>query len=182
MATTTTRLVTADDLLAMGDDVHVELIRGVLHDMSPTRHIHGVVCARYVMALGRYAVDRGGQVIAGEAGFVLERDPDTVLVPDVAFIRADRVPPRDRWNQFIEVVPDLMIEVLSPSNTRAEMDRKVAIYLAAGVPLIWVADPDSEQIVAHRPGAEPRIFGIDDVLDGGDVLPGFRVPVRTFFD
>lgn len=178
---TTTRPVTADDLQALGEDAHVELIRGAIHEMSPSKPLHGFVSGNFAMELGLYGRQAGGRILTGEAGYLLERDPDTLLVPDVAYVKTDRLPPRDQWNRYCEVAPDVVVEVLSPSNSPAEMDRKVATYLAAGVPLVWVADPVPQRITAHRPGMAPQILEIDDVLDGGDVLPGFRVPVRTFF-
>jgi Uma2 family endonuclease len=76
----------------------------------------------------------------------------------------------------------VVVEVRSPSNTRQEIERKLAVYLAAGVPLVWIADTHRETITAHTPAGGMRIYEVGEDLDGGDVLPGFRVPVVEFFE
>jgi len=112
---------------------------------------------------------------------VLRRDPDTVRAPDVAFVRTDRVPPPDERRKFAELAPDLVAEVTSPSDRVGEVNSKVAQWLDAGVRLVWVVDPESRIVVAHQPGGVAHLLRGDDVLDGGDVLPGFSLPLRDLF-
>jgi Uma2 family endonuclease len=179
----TTKLYTAEDLAALGDDSHLELIRGELREKVATKLRHGKVGGLFHSYFGVYAISSGlGYVIHGETGFHLEDDPDSVLMPDVSFIRRDRMPPDAELDSFARVVPDALVEVLSPSNRRPEVDTKVEIYRGAGVPLILVADPETKTIEAHSPAGLIRVYRIGDDLDGGDVLPGFRVPVAAFFD
>ena len=111
----------------------------------------------------------------------MEQAPDSVVAPDIAFIRADRTPPPEKQQEFSHVVPDVVVEVLSPSNTREDLERKLGVYRRAGVPLVWVANTVEETIAAHTPDGRVRLYRVGEDLDGGDVLPGFRVPVAEFF-
>lgn len=180
---TTTKLVTAEELAAMGEDAPFELIRGELRRVSPTKGWHGFVSGRFTREFVLYSVTvLPGEVFTAEAGLFAEHDPDTVIAPDLAFYRAERVPSREELEaDFLRVPPDAVVEVLSPSNRRGEVEEKVVIYLGAGVPLVLVANPSRETVSARTPDGRERVFGIDDVLDLADVLPGFRVPVARFF-
>ena len=178
----TTKPFTAADLAAMGDDSHVELIRGELRQKVATKLRHGKVGGRFHTYLGIYSVNvLPGEVIHGETGYHLEDDPDSVVMPDVSFIRLDRMPPDSELDRFARIAPDVALEVLSPSNSRREIEEKLAIYRTAGVALIWVADPIAKTIEAYSPAGFIRIYHAGDDLDGGDVLPGFLVPVAAFF-
>jgi len=179
---TTTKLITAAELMAMGEDAPYELIRGVLHEVTPTKLVHAIVSGRFAKHLVRYSDKHlSGEVLVGEGGLHLEEHPDTVLVPDVAFIRAERMPPKEERQQFGRVPPDVVVEVRSPSNTTGEIERKVAAYLRAGVPLVWVADTERETVAAHTLDGGVRVYRVGEALDGGEVLPGFRVPVAELF-
>ncbi|HEU0115587.1 MAG TPA: Uma2 family endonuclease, partial [Thermomicrobiales bacterium] len=141
----TTKLLTADDLLAMPDDGRRwELDRGVLREMNPSSYRSSKIAGRIVVALGAFVDAHGlGDVVPPEAGFRFERDPDVVLSPDGAFIRADRVPPAAAQDHFAEVAPDLVVEVNSPTDRPADVRAKVERYLEYGVEEIWVVDPPS---------------------------------------
>jgi Uma2 family endonuclease len=175
--------MTAEELFDLPDDgMRHELVEGELRTMPPAGFEHGDVAmelAFHVTAFVRQ--HRLGTVLAAETGFVLRRDPDTVRAPDVAFVRADRVPPRDDRRRFAELAPDLVVEVTSPSDRAAEVNSKVALWLDAGVRLVWVVDPESGIVVAHQPAGVAHLFRGDDVLDGGDVLPGFSLSLRDLF-
>jgi len=177
------RPITADQLMAMGDDAPFELIRGELRSVPPTDAGHWLVSGAFAMEFTRY-VDGGhpGRVLAGEGGFLAERDPDTVVAPDIAFIHAHRVKEIGDRRKFSTVPPDVAVEVLSPSNTRKEIADKVQLYLANGVRLVLVADPTRKTIAAHTADGRVRVYHIGDELDGENVLPGFLVPVAKFFE
>ncbi|MGH2562670.1 MAG: Uma2 family endonuclease [Thermomicrobiales bacterium] len=179
-----TRLYTAEDVikLAAGSDDHFELIEGELIRMSPATFEHGGLGASFVIEIGGYArAHRLGKVLDSSTGYFFARDPDTLLEPDVTFVRADRLPPRDAWRSFSEVVPDLVVEITSPSQTRAHIQRKIEIYLAAGVRLIWFVHPRRQSITVYAPGREAVTLGAGDELDGEDVLPGFRLAIDALF-
>ena len=154
----TTKRFTAEDLTAMGDDSHLELIRGELRQKVATKLRHGKVGGRFHTYLGIYSVNvLPGEVIHGETGYQLEDDPDSVVIPDVSFIRRERMPSDAELDRFARIAPDVALEVLSPSNTRRETEEKLAIYRAAGVALVWVADPSQKTIEAYSPDTSRHV-------------------------
>jgi Uma2 family endonuclease len=175
--------VTIEDYEALGEEAPYELIRGELYEVAATKIIHMAVAGAFATWLGVYSVQTlPGRVLVGEGGFFLETNPDSLIIPDVAFIRAERFPLKRDRRDWARMPPDVAVEVKSPSNTRQEIARKVEVYLTSGVPLVWVADADLETISAHTAGGRVRVYRVGEELDGGDVLPGFRVSVATFFE
>ena len=177
----TTLLLTAEDLLALPDHQRGELIEGVLRPMPPANFDHFNDTGRLILRVGAFVEAHGLGVVGAEGGFRLRRDPDTVLAPDVAYVRQERLPPPGQRAGFPDLAPDLVVEVLSPSNTPAEVARKVAIYLAAGTELVWVVDRPRQSVTVHRAGRPQRTLGLGDVLEGEDVLPGFGLPLAELF-
>jgi Uma2 family endonuclease len=178
-------LLTADDLYSL-PDIPCELRRGVLHMMSPASGGHGAVVTRLLTVMGPYVHGKGlGALFTAETGFVLERDPDTVLCPDIAFVVAARLPAGGiGWSGFMELAPDLVVEVLSPSNRPAEVRAKIADYLRLGVRAVWALIPAKRAVRVHcREGSRitETLLTEADMLDGGEVLPGFRCPVAELF-
>lgn len=176
----TTQLMTAEDLWQMGAAAeHAELIDGEIVQMAPPGGEHAIVQLRIGSRLLQYVDEhRLGQVF-GEAGFILSKNRDTVLAPDVAYIEAPRLP--QDVTGFLALAPDLAVEIVSPSNSPGAVERKIAIYLEAGTRMIWVVYPRQRQVVMHTPGNAPRVFAESDVLPGDDVLPGLEIPVATLF-
>jgi Uma2 family endonuclease len=184
MATTkVTKLYTAEDLWEMGDDARVELLEGELIDMgSPTNEGHGSISGIFAWAIGDYAMrTNAGRWYTAEPGFVLARNPDVVLAPDVAFVRMERVAHGEQRQRYIEGAPDLAIEVISPSDRASVVSAKVVSYLDAGTSLVWVADPLRRIVTVYTRDGAARIVRVGDDLDGGDVLPGFSLPLETVF-
>lgn len=179
----TTQTMTADEFLAMPDDGwRYELIEGVPRRMPPTGVEHGSVSSRLIGSLDLFVQPhRLGIVLSSETGFLFQEEPPVVRAPDVAFVRAERLPPRSEWQGYSRVVPDLAIEVVSPDDAASAIAEKVSFYLTHGVPLVWVAYPSSREVVVHHRGREPELLDHDAVLDGEDVLPGFRLPVADLF-
>lgn len=178
---TATILLTARQLADVPDDERGELIAGVMQPVSPAKRTHWRLTGRLLSRLGPFVEARGLGEVGPEAGYLLERDPDTVLAPDVSFVAAGRQWPDDDITGFPALAPDLAVEVRSPSNTRADIARKIAIYLAAGVRLVWDVDPGPQTVTVHAPGRAPRVLRIGDALDGEDVLPGFSLPLADLF-
>ncbi len=178
----TTALLTAADLMEMPDrDVRHELIRGELTDMNPTGFQHLEIGGLLNRRMGTFAEQHDLGVVGGEAGFILTRDPDTVLAPDIIFVRADRLPPKDERLGFLELAPDLVVEILSPSDRAIEVNEKVVVYLEAGVRLVWIIDPRRRSVTAYAADRTARVLVEGDDLDVGDVLPGFRLPLTELF-
>ena len=178
--TTIGQHVTAEELLAMPQDGPCELIAGEIVMMTPAGYQHGEIAGKINTLLGPHAAkNRLGSVVSGEAGFLIARDPDTVRVPDVAFVRRERQPKSPK--AFFPGAPDLAVEVISPTDRVKEVDDKTQAWLDAGTPLVWVVWPDTRSVVVHRPGQPPRILHERDVITGEDVLPGFECTVAEFF-
>jgi Uma2 family endonuclease len=177
MATTTRRVATEEDLLAMPEDGNkYELVDGEIR-MSPTGNRHGAVIAQLAALLVAFVKPRHlGYVIAGDAGFRLPSK--NVRCPDVSFVASGRFPEDKVPDDFGDLAPDLAVEVLSPHDRPRHVLDKVGEYLEAGVRLIWVIDPRHGRAVVHRSLSDVQELGADDALDGEDVIPGFRCAVR----
>jgi Uma2 family endonuclease len=182
-------LLTADDLWSMaGADLPHELWRGALRRVTPAGGAHGSVCSRLLAAMSRHVYGHElGELFTEATGFLLERAPDTVACPDVAFVSRERLPAGGIGSRFMELAPDLAVEVLSPSDAPAEVQAKVAEYLRLGVRAAWVLDPARRKVRVHArdPMEGSRVTTTvlteADSLDGGDVVPGFRCPVAELF-
>jgi Uma2 family endonuclease len=176
----TTKQFTADDLLTMPGDY--ELIRGELREVSPSSAEPTIVGLRLGSLLYLQVHDRNlGWVSGADGGYVLFSDRKTVAAPDIGFIRRERIPASFDFQHYFPVPPDFAIEVVSPSNTYAEAIAKVELYLEAGVPLVWLVMPRRRAVTVYRPGQEPVTMVEGDELDGGDVVPGFRLSVGDLF-
>ncbi len=180
---TEVKLLTAADLLRLdAEGVRGELIRGVLCETMPTGERHGKIVTRLVAALFSYVEPRGaGTLFASDSGVWLERDPDTVREPDVAFTSVERLP-LDAWNTgYAETVPDLVVEVASPSDSRRGVHDKAHMWLNHGARLVWVVQPETRTVDVYRPDEEIATLGEQESLDGLDVLPGFTCDVSAVF-
>lgn len=173
-------LVTADELLHLHlPDKRVELVRGVLVVREPPGYRHGEVTARLATALTVFADAHDlGRVLAGDSGFKLASNPDTVRGPDVAFIRRERLPHPSPLG-YAGLAPDLVVEVLSPGDRAGEVLGKVADWLSAGAALVWVVDPERRLARVYRQDGGQHVVTADGALDGENVLPGFSCPLAT---
>lgn len=180
--------ISADDFLAIVarpeyDDRSVELVEGELVEMSKPSGLHGQITMLLAAKIFTFAVDNQlGIVTAAETGFILERNPDgrdSVRALDIAFLSRARFPDV-LPDQLVELAPDLAVEVISPSNKTTDTHRKIRQLLAAGTSLVWIVHPETRTVEVHtRVGA--TTLEADDTLSGGDVLPGFEIPVREIF-
>ena len=179
--TTKPKLMTAEELLLLpDDDMKRELVRGVLIEEMPPGYEHGAVEAQIGRLLGNFAADNDfGEVLTGDSGFVLERGPDTVRGPDVAWVAPGRVEGRVRG--FAELAPDLVVEVRSPSDSQRHMAERAMMWLSHGVRMVLVADPEPVALTVYCAGEPPHVLGEFDVFEGEDVLPGLAEPVWRFF-
>lgn len=182
MATTTTK-ATAEDLARLPDDGwRYELIDGELQRMPPAGGKHGEVGTEFVRHLGNWVVPADlGKVYTPDTGFYIYHEPLTIVAPGASFVRKDRLPPADEREGYLDVIPDLVVEVVSPSESALDVEHKVSRYRAVGVPLVWVAYPRRRAVLAHRLGQDAIAYGEEDILDGADILPGFTVPVADLF-
>jgi len=178
----TKTLLTAEDLWKIvADGSRYELSRGELVPMTPVGIPHSAIVMRLGKLLSTYVDERRLGLVGTEGGFKLHRNPDTLRAPDIAFISKARleregIPPR-----FADFPPDLAVEVLLPDDTASEIARKVDEYLAAEVPLVWVVDPGIRKVTVYRSLQDIKVLSAEEELDGGDVIPGFRVKVQEIF-
>jgi Uma2 family endonuclease len=178
--------MTLDQLLALPDDgMDRELIRGELRE-RPTMlrdRRHGSAAAAIGSSLENWREQQprpGGLVVAGDAGFRLSRNPDTVVGIDVAYVSAE-IASRDPDAPYFEGTPVLAVEILSPSDSQADIDDKVALYLELGVAIVWVVNPLCKTIRVYRSDAAPVLFHEDQSIDAEPHLPGFRAALKSMF-
>jgi Uma2 family endonuclease len=184
VTTTNTKLLTAEDLLRLySQGVRGELIRGVLCETMPTGHEHGKIVVNLSAELRIFVKPRKlGTLTASDSGVWLERDPDTVREPDIAYFSTEKIPLDARVTGYAQVVPDLVVEVVSPNSSRQEVNDKALMWLRYGVGLVLVVHPGTRTVDAHREGHRVLTLTEDDTLDGMDVLPGFTCAVKDIFD
>jgi Uma2 family endonuclease len=176
------RLVTADELLQHPEWNPCELVAGKVVFMSPAGYEHGDVAGTIAGLLFAYARGkRLGRTLTAEAGFLLTRNPDTVRAPDVMFVAEGRAPKMNR-QRFLETPPDLAVEVISPTDAFSDVTAKAEEYVAAGVRMVWVVDPQTRRAYVFRPGQPVRSFSEKESLPGEDVLPGFELPLSELFE
>ena len=180
----TSRLVTADELLQLSkDEFYGELIRGVLVEQMPPGMRHGKIVALITYLLCAFVIPRKlGTVASGAPGVVLERDPDTVRGPDIAFFSAQSVPLDADIPGFMEVTPTLVVEVGSPGDSMPDREKRARMWVDYGVPLVWIAHPEAQRIDIYRPGTEVESLTATDHLTGRDAMPGFYCSVSEMFD
>ena len=178
------KLLTADDLLRLySEGVRGELIRGVLHQTVSNGLRHGEIVMTLGILLGIFIRPlRLGRLVGSDSGILLERNPDTVREPDIAFISAEKLPLDVEVPGYSEVVPDLVVEIVSPSDSLAAVNDKAQMWLRFGVQTVWVVFPESRTLEVHSASVSPVLLGQEDQLDGGAVLPGFTCTVSEIFE
>jgi Uma2 family endonuclease len=183
---TTTRLLTASEFFDWlqrpeNQGKHFELVRGEVVEVCRPGERHGLICGNVAWILNNYVRQRRqGRVLCNDPGIVLERDPDTVRGPDVVFF--DGVKPYDQLNpKFAEDVPALAVEVLSPNDRIGKVTRRINEFLQSGIRLVWLLDPDAQDLTIYRAGQSPRVVEGTQEVTGEDVLPEFRCPLPEFF-
>jgi len=183
VARTSRRRLSLQEFENLDDDgfYRHELVHGMLVREAPPNAEHGWLCARLVRLLDEFVERTKAGVVLVESGFVLTADPPTIRAPDIAFVDRSRTAGGFPQRAYIQGAPDLAIEIRSPSNRAARISDKVRDYLEAGSKLVWVVDPYARSVVVHRPGADARVLGSGDELDGAEVLPDFRLRVIRIF-
>lgn len=181
--TTETMETTAEALLQRSDDgFRYELIRGALKRMSPAGHQHGKIAAILTGSLFHHVIHHDlGVVYAAETGFKLGSNPDHVRAPDVAFVRRERAEQAGNLEGYWPGAPDLAIEVISSDDNYTDVEDKVFDWLDAGTRLVIVINPRRHVVTVYRSLTDITMLLKNDVLDGGDVVPGWSIPVKEIF-
>jgi Uma2 family endonuclease len=178
---TATQAVTVADLQRLPRGGRYRLIEGELRTSPPAGAEHGSVAMHLAASLYQAVSARNlGRVYAAETGFLLATNPDTVLAPDAAFIRGERVEQIGNVAGFIPGAPDLAVEVTSTSDTYAEVEEKVSLWLQHGTEMV-VVNPRRRGVAVYRPGRPVLFLTEQDELSGDDVVPGWRVRIQDLF-
>ena len=173
--------MTGDALFALGDVGRTELVRGEVRRMSPTGYLHGFVECNLGAALRTFVREKGlGRVLTGEVGIFTRRNPDTVRGVDVAYLSHERLSQLSS-SSYLDVAPELVVEVLSPDDRWSDVTEKLSEYFSIGVDRVWVADPRKRQVHVYRSPTSVEVVGEDDLLPGGDILPGLDLKVAEIF-
>ncbi len=178
------KLITADEFWAMPPSRRPEeLVRGMVVSMPVPGPRHGQLCAQAVCIFGNFVEQHDlGHVLSNDSGIITERDPDTVRGMDVCFYSYSRLPKGPLPKKYVNVVPELAVEVRSPDDRWSRVLKKVIEYLEAGVSVVCVLDPDTETARVYLPDTPEWTIRVDEELTFPDVLPGFSVVVRRFFE
>jgi Uma2 family endonuclease len=170
--------MTAEELYRLSlPNKRTELVAGRLIVREPPGFRHGRVAAGLAAKVWKFVEERHlGVVLTCDPGFILQRGPDTVRAPDIAFISRERLPYPEPV-AYAEVAPDLAIEVLSPGDRPDETLAKVADWLNAGTRLVWLVDPGRRQVRVYREDGTEVLLSDTDRLDGEEVVPGFSIEV-----
>jgi Uma2 family endonuclease len=181
-----TKLLTTADVAALprtlpSGDVRYELDDGRLLVMPPPGDIHGAVQSNVATQLKIQGEFRGLGRARTEVGLVLRRNPDRLTGPDAVYVTTALLPLKRTPEGYLETIPELVVEIRSPNESGPSIQAKVDEYLAAGVRVVWVANPADQSITAHRSGQSPQVFGPTDTLTVADVIPGFQYTVADLF-
>jgi Uma2 family endonuclease len=184
--TATTKLLTAEDLARIPSDEPWELWEGELVKVPGAGALASSVAAFVGWSISRFArANRLGRVTGADGAYVFARNPDTVIVPDAAFVRLERLPGGRLPIGYGPEPPDLAVEVVPAPEWappgHPNIAAKLVRYRRAGVPLLWCAYLDRNLVAVYLKGKLVAELGEADELDGGDVLPGFRLPVAEIF-
>ncbi|HEY0513444.1 MAG TPA: Uma2 family endonuclease [Thermoanaerobaculia bacterium] len=174
-------LMSGEELFLRPDLEPCELVNGRIVPLSPTGGIHGRAEARLTTRLSTFVESsQRGEVLTGEVGIYIRRDPDTVRAADVVFISKERWA-RYRPEGYLNVAPEIVVEVLSPGDRRGELAEKLQDYFSAGVDRVWVLDSKQRRISAYRSLTDVQHFQVGDILTDEELLPGFSLAIADLF-
>jgi Uma2 family endonuclease len=179
----TKTLMTADELLQMPKDgFRYELIQGELKKMSPAGSLHGSSAMNFAAFLTIYILKHNlGVVFAAETGFKIAVNPDTVIAPDFAFVRKENIPATGVPKGYWLGAPDLAVEVISPSDTKKEIQEKVEQWLTAGAKMVVLIYPSKKTLVVYRSLTSITTLKENDIFSGDDVIDGLSCKVSDIF-
>jgi Uma2 family endonuclease len=179
---TATQPVTAQELHYLPTGSRYTLVKGELRTMPPAGGEHGSIAMHLGANLYQAVTAQNlGRVYAAETGFLLATTPDTVLAPDVAFVRSERLAQMADITGFIPGAPDLAVEVISPSDTYTEVEEKVTLWLQYGTRMVVVVNPRRRSVTLYQADRLVLFLSEQDEISGNDVVPGWSIHVRDFF-
>jgi Uma2 family endonuclease len=175
------KLITADELYAMGDMPGVELIKGKLRNMSPTGYEHGATESDIAFHLKSFLRQHSlGKVMTGEVGVYIRRNPDSIRAADVLFISHQRLQ-QVQSKSYLDVAPELVVEVLSPRDSWVDMAEKLENYFSIGVLQVWFANPRNKTLQVFASATDSVLLRGDDCVPEIAFLPGFSLNVSEIY-
>lgn len=183
MTTQTVAQMTSNELLAMPHNGYrYELVQGELRQMAPAGRQHGRIAAKIGSCLEAFVANNGlGETYAAETGFIIDNTPDTVRAPDVSFVARERAEATAEERGFFPGAPDLAVEVISPNDRYSEIEEKVSDWLRAGTQMVVVIDPHQRTATVYHAPDDICMLTEGDVLDGSDVVPGWKMSLADVF-
>lgn len=176
------RLLTLEELPAAVGDLSGDLVRGRFVAMPPTGRPHARTEVKLASKLEQF-VSRGGrgEVLTGEIGIIVQRDPDTVRGADILFVSNERLR-QAAPEGYLDVAPELVVEIVSPNDRWSDINEKLEDYFGIGVLAVWLIDPKRRRVHVYRSPTEAVTLGLGGVLSGGEALPGFEIQVDSLFE
>ena len=173
--------ISGEELFQLGDIGPSELIEGELVFLTPTGYPHGIIEGNFTRFLGDFIQKkRLGVVLSGEVGIYTKHKPDTVRGADVAYISKERLK-QATSTSYLDVAPELIVEVLSPNDRWPAVTKKLEEYFAIGVLSVWIADPERQEVFVYHSPDDRQCFTTDDILRDDTVLPGFETAMSELF-
>ena len=183
MSTTSTALITAEELMQLPDDgFRYELINGEVEKMPPPGHPHGRIAFRLSIAVGQFVLEHVlGEGFATDTGFKLSSNPDTVLAPDFAFVTNEKFREGSKTEGYWPGPPDLAVEVLSPNDRPGKVKQKISLWFSFGTRQVWIVDPEHTTVTIYRSESNRTTFSGSDYLEAQDLFPGLRISLDQIF-
>lgn len=174
--------ISGEEFAAMGDVGRAELVEGIVFEMPPPGLIHGLVEVEVARLLGNFVREkRLGYVVGGETGFYTRRKPDTVRAVDVAFISNERMAQRNEGT-YLNILPELIVEVLSPNDRWVEVAKKLDEYFAVGALQVWIVEPEEKLVYVYTSPTHAVRSVVGDTIADVPFLPGLTIAVQEIFD
>lgn len=176
-------LMTAEELLLMPKDGYrYELNQGELKQMSPAGGKHGAIAMKFGARLEVFVEDNNlGTVYAAETGYKVKTNPDDVKAPDVSFISKERLPTSEIPDGYLTTVPELVVEVISPNDSKKEVEAKVQIWFDFGVSVVVLINPKKRLVTLYHSPTQSIDLSENDTLVLDDVVAGFSYPISRLF-
>lgn len=181
MSTTSTALMTAEELLQLDDDFRHELINGELITMPVPRLPHGRIATRLMVPLAQFVWDHDLGEVYDFVGFQMTWNPDTVLGPDLSFVSKQRLSEVGEVKGYWQGPPDLAVEVFSPGYRPGKVSKRIARLFSLGTKQVWIVDVKHSTVTVYRSESDTTTFSGSDYLEAPDLLPGFRVSLDRIF-
>lgn len=180
MITSTAQLITGEELAQMGDIGPCELIDGRIVPLSPADVMHGVVTIRLGSRLEMFVSKHDlGHITGGEVGIYIQRNPDRIRAADVAFVSKQKS--AEPISHFLDVAPELVVEIISPSDRWQDIRAKLIDYFSIGVERVWIVEPEPRKVLVYQSPTVVTELQVDDTLEGEGLLTGFRLNVADIF-